>query len=112
VIPRVQPFRARLDEAAHERPILVERRPPVGAVLLEREREVDAGVEVAVERGERAEAEPAQRVVEKGRTHRNSLLTPSAPLLLFGTPGTSRPSAPRRPADRSGSPRRNAGTRA
>ena len=50
----------RLDEAAHKRAVLVERRAAVRPVLLEREREVRA-----VERRERAEAEPAQRVMEK-----------------------------------------------
>jgi hypothetical protein len=51
-------------------------------MLLERERKVGAAVQILVEEGERAEAEPAQRVVEQRRAHRNSSLTPSKPRLL------------------------------
>ena len=40
VDPLEQPLGARLDEAAHERAVLVERRPAVRAVLLEGEGEV------------------------------------------------------------------------
>jgi hypothetical protein len=58
-----QSLRARLDEAAHERAVLVERRATVGAVLLEREREVDAVLEVPREDREGAEAEAAECVV-------------------------------------------------
>ena len=49
VLALEQPLRARIDEAAHERPVLVERRPAVGPVLLERERQVHARVEIPVE---------------------------------------------------------------
>ena len=69
VDPREQPLGARLDEAAHERAVLVERRPAVRAVLLEGEREIDAVVELAREHGERAEAEAAESVVEVRRAH-------------------------------------------
>ena len=64
VLAREQPLRARLDEAADKRPVLVQRRSPVGAVLFESEREVRPCFEILVERGERSEAEAAQRVVE------------------------------------------------
>ena len=46
VVAREEPVDARLDEAAHERAVLVERRPSVRAVLLEREGQVGAGVEI------------------------------------------------------------------
>ena len=49
--------RARLDERAHERPVLVERRPVPLDVLLERERQVVALLERAAEEDERAQAE-------------------------------------------------------
>ena len=64
VVARVEPVGMRLDEAAHERPVLVQRRTAVVAVLLERERQVGA-----VERREGSKAEPAQRVVEMRRAH-------------------------------------------
>ena len=70
VEPLVQPVGARLDEAAHERPVLVQRRLPDRAVLLKRERERAAAVELADEDGERAEAKPLERVVEVRRAHR------------------------------------------
>ena len=63
VVARVETVDARFDEAADERAVLVERRAAVRAVLLEGEREVGARVEIAVEGGEGAEAESAQRVV-------------------------------------------------
>src|SRR5206468_6923464 len=71
VVPREQPLGARLDEAPHERPVLVQRRATVGAVLLERKGEIGPGLEILVEGGERSEAEAAQRVVEVWRAHRN-----------------------------------------
>ena len=64
VVARVEPVGVGLDEAAHERAVLVERRATVVAVLLERERQIGA-----VERRERTEAEAAQRVVEMRRAH-------------------------------------------
>src|SRR5581483_9118568 len=69
VEPLEEPVGARLDEAAHERAVLVERRLPVRRVLLERERELAAAVELADEDGEGAEAEAAERVVEMRRAH-------------------------------------------
>ena len=69
VDPREEPLSPRLDEAAHERPVLVERRPAVRAVLLEGEREVHAVLELSCEDGEGAEAEPAEGVVEVRRPH-------------------------------------------
>ena len=69
VDPREEPLGPRLDEAAHERAVLVERRPTVRAVLLERERQVDAVLELAREDGEGAETEAPERVVEVRRAH-------------------------------------------
>src|SRR6185437_15584275 len=100
-----QPVGVRLDEAAHERPVLVQGRTPVRTVLLERKRKVDA-----VPGGERAEAEPAQRVVEVRRKHRNSPKTPPARVPLSDSSGTSTRSARRRPAGRNGRACRNGGT--
>jgi len=68
VVAREEPVGVRLDEAAHERAVLVQRRAAVRPVLLEGEREVGA-----VEGRERAEAETAKRVVEVRRTHGASL---------------------------------------
>jgi hypothetical protein len=48
---------ARLDEPADERPVLIERRAAAGSVLLEREREVGALVEVGEQGAKRPEAE-------------------------------------------------------
>jgi hypothetical protein len=87
----------RFDEATYERAVLIERRPSVRPVFLEREREVGA-----VEGRERAEAETAERVVEMRRTHCNSPSTPSAPSLLFGSRDTSTRCARPRPAGTSG----------
>jgi hypothetical protein len=64
VVASEQPLGARLDEAAHERPVFVQRRPTVRTVLLECEGEIGSGLEILVERRERSEAEAAQRVVE------------------------------------------------
>ena len=88
VDPREEPLGPRLDEAAHERAVLVERRSAVRAVLLEGEREVDAVLELAREDGEGAEAEATERVVEVRRAHPAllrrrrvaSYLTPRAPV--------------------------------
>ena len=70
IVAREEPFGARFHEAAHERAVFVQRRPPVRPMFLEREREVGAQVEILVERGERTEAKTAQRVVEMGSAHR------------------------------------------
>ena len=69
VDPGEEPLGPRLDEAAHERPVLVERRPAVRAVLLEREGEVDAVLEIPREDGEGAETEAAERVMEVRSAH-------------------------------------------
>ena len=55
---------ARLDERAHERPVLVERRPVSRAVLLEHELDVGSVVDLAAEERERAQAEAAQGGME------------------------------------------------
>ena len=116
VVPGEEPVGASLDEAPNERPVLVERGTSVGSVLLERERQIGAGVEILVERGERAEAEVPKGVVEMRRAHRNFLTTRSAPSLLpvldlarrpvagrrAGNRGTNRPRARPRPAAASG----------
>ena len=86
VEPLVQPIGARFDEAAHERAVLVERRLSGGAVLFEGERERAAAVELADERGERAEAKPLERVVEDWGAHRNELPTTRAGCLLRRLP--------------------------
>ena len=92
VDPREEPLGARLDEAAHERAVLVERRPAVRAVLLEREREVGAVLELAREDGEGAEAEAAERVVEVRRAHprllrrRRASLLPGQPRTISAVP--------------------------
>src|SRR5438552_15489718 len=91
ILARGEPRRARLDEPAHERPVLVERGPSVRAVLLERERQIGPGLEVGREDGERAEAEPPQRLVKVRSLHRNPLLTRVRPRLLR-RPGTWRTS--------------------
>ena len=68
VVAATQPRRARLDEVAHERPVLVERRPVAADMLLERERKRLARVvELAQEVRERAERERAKGVVELRR---------------------------------------------
>src|SRR5262249_48786280 len=69
VDPREEPLGPRLDEATHERPVLVERRSAVGAVLLEGGGGVGAVLELPREDGEGAEAEAAKRVVEVRRAH-------------------------------------------
>ena len=86
VDPREEPLRACLDEPAHERPVLVERRPAVRAVLLEGEREIGAVLEVAGEDGEGTEAEAAERVVEVRRAH--PALLRRRRVASYLTPGT------------------------
>ena len=83
---REEALRARLDEAAHERAVLVKRRTTVGAVLLEGEREVHAVLELAREDGEGAEAEPTERVVKVRRAHPALLRRRRAPS-YFWQPG-------------------------
>ena len=69
--PRVlsarEALRPRLHELPDERPVLVQRRAPGAFVLLEGERQLGAVAEVAVEDGEGAQTEGAQRVVEVRR---------------------------------------------
>ena len=69
VDPREEPLGPRFDEAAHERAVLVQRRPAVRAVLLESEGKIGPVLEIAREHGERAEAEAAKGVVEMRRAH-------------------------------------------
>src|SRR5439155_27121889 len=78
IVALEKPLGVRLDEAAYERAILVERRAAVRPVLLEGERQVRA-----VERRERPQAEPAQRVVEMRGAHKLPS-PPSAARLLYG----------------------------
>ena len=70
IVTAAKPAGAGLDEVAHERPVLVERRPCRPAVLLEREgKRVALVLELAEEIGERAEHEPPQGVVELRRAN-------------------------------------------
>jgi hypothetical protein len=55
-----EPAPARLDEVSDERTVLVQRRSVAGVVLLERERDLGALLDVAAEEREGAEAEAAQ----------------------------------------------------
>ena len=64
VLPLGQRARPRLDERAHERPVLVERRAATLDVLLERERQLVAFLERPSEEDERAETERAQGQME------------------------------------------------
>ena len=66
---REEPLGPRLDEDAHERAVLVQRRAAVRPVLLEGERQIRPVLEVAREDGEGAEAETAKGVVEMRRAH-------------------------------------------
>ncbi len=59
-----QALGALLDEAAHKRPILVQRRPAWSGVLLEGEGDVDATRGLTLELGERSEAEESEGVIE------------------------------------------------
>ena len=72
VLPARKPRRARLDEPAHERPVLVERRPAAAAVLLEREGDVGTALHLLREPAKRAEAEAAEGVVEARRAERHA----------------------------------------
>jgi len=64
VVPCIETVDTRLDEAADERAVLIERWASVRPVLLEGEGEISPRIEIAMERGEGAEAKSAQRVVE------------------------------------------------
>src|SRR2546421_950158 len=83
VDPRKEPLHPRLDEPAHERPVFVERRPSVRAVLLEGEWELCPILELAREDREGAEAEAAKRVVEVRRAHAEVRTTTAARCLLL-----------------------------
>ena len=61
--------RARLDERFDEGPVLVERRPVVGAVLLESERQVGAALQLLEQRTERAEAKSPETVEQLRSAH-------------------------------------------
>ena len=58
-----------LDEAADERPVLVERGAAAGRVLLEGEREISAAVQLLEESAERAEAKGPETVEELRSAH-------------------------------------------
>ena len=74
ILPAAKPVGPRLDEVAHERPVLVERRAGRAAVLLECKRKrVALVLELAQEVRERAEHEPTQRVVELRRANGHAL---------------------------------------
>ena len=75
-----QPLRARLDEVAHERPVLVQGGPPRRGVLLEREGQLRP---LAAEQVEAAEAEAAQGTLQALRTDRHDfpVLRRRVPLL-------------------------------
>ena len=60
---------ARLDVRRDERPVLVERGPARSSVLLERERDLRALLDLLREEAERAEAERAQDTVQRRRLH-------------------------------------------
>ena len=106
---RQPPQRRRLllDEAAHERPVLVERRPFPGRMLLERERDLRA----ALGRERRRGRTRAATRRDAGREARPGV-TRAAGRLLPGTPGTSRSCGCRRPGPTSESAHRSAGTAA
>ena len=70
VLAQGEPPGPLLDEGADERPVLVERRAVRARVLLERDREVGAALELEAEVEERAEAEPAERREELRRARR------------------------------------------
>ena len=88
-----------LDEAADERPVLVERRAVTRRVLLERERNLSPAL-----RRERGEAEAAQRLVQVRcpESHTRELRAARVCSSL-AAPGTSTSSGCRRPGRRSGS---------
>ena len=71
-----QPSTARLDEGAHKRPVLVERRPVARAVLLEDELDFGALLDLAAEEGERTEAEAAQGGMEVRCAHAPGYVPP------------------------------------
>ena len=117
---REMPVGARLDEGADERAVLVERRPVRRGVLGEGDRNVGSGLDLGAQLEERAEAERAQRAMERrrardGRCHEGtryasaqapSCLTPGrngAPMgscagspSPFSSPQRSPPSCPAR----------------
>ena len=68
-----QRVRARLDERLDERSVLVERRPVVGAVLLEGEREVGAAFQLLQKRTKRAERKGPQALVKLWSAHDHEL---------------------------------------
>src|SRR5439155_23257810 len=76
VAQREQPPTPRLDVTADERTVLVERRPPTSVVLLEGDLDLGARLDVADEKRECAEAEPAE-----GRMQLRSAHTPGYALL-------------------------------
>ena len=81
IVARAQHRLALLDEGAHEGPELVQRRPTPLDVLLERERQLDALLELAPEHDEGAEDEAAEERVQVrgayGHASGYALRTPS-----------------------------------
>jgi hypothetical protein len=68
ILPSLQLGRVRLQESAHERAVLVQRRAPERRVLLEGERQLRVD-----EEPERAETEGAKGTVEMGSAYRHAL---------------------------------------
>ena len=70
IVATTEPVGSRVDEIAHQRSVLVERRAVGASVLLERERQrLIRVVELSEEVGERAEREASQSVVELRRPY-------------------------------------------
>ena len=90
-----------LDEAAHERAVLVERRPVARRMLLERERQLRAALD-----GERGEAEAraaTRRDAVRAATPHASVTRARGLVSYLAGAGTSTPSGWRRPGPTSGS---------
>ncbi len=89
-VPRIrEPAKRRrllLDERAHERPVLVERRPVRRRVLLEGERDLRAALGC-----EGSQAERAQGFVEVRSSQRHARLLRAGRPLSYPVPGTKVP---------------------
>ena len=69
VSPLREPAGAFLEEGTDERAVLVQRRAADRAVLLERERQLGAALELGTEHAKGAQAEGAQRSMKGGSPH-------------------------------------------
>src|SRR5205814_7281409 len=74
-----------LDERAQQRAVLVQRGPLRPTMLLEGERNLGAGVHFTRERGEAPQAEAAQSVMQRRRTHVTASTRRAGSLLLSGS---------------------------